>query len=257
MITAKSISTGGLGRMGNQMFTIAGCIGIAVKSGQPYAFPEWITKDNEIFGQKPDNINEHLLKPLPALANANDFQDFGYFWGYQDIHLPNGNWSIDAHMQSEKFFKHCLPLIRETFTFKDEPPQNDYVAIHYRAGDYIDDPNAQHPRCTEDYYHRSFAILRLEDYSKFMIFSDDIVEAKRIFVGESFSFADGKSYIEDFKVMKSCKSFITANSSFSLMAAILGDHPDKKIIMPKNWFGSQMPTEFNTDDIYPEGAIIL
>lgn len=258
MITAKSISTGGLGRMGNQMFTIAGCIGIAVKSGQPYAFPEWITKDNEIFGQKPDNINEYLLKPLPALASTNVFQDYGYFWGYQDIYLPTGNWSIDAHMQSEKFFKHCLPLIRETFTFKDEPDQNDYVAIHYRAGDYIDDPNAQHPRCTKEYYQKA-----MEQFpgAAFFLFSDNVYSWLNMMdeYEQSYlvKFSEPSNYIEDFKVMKSCKSFITANSSFSLMAAILGDHPDKKIVCPKNWFGSQMPTEFNTNDIYPEGAIIL
>jgi hypothetical protein len=41
------------------------------------------------------------------------------------------------------------------------------------------------------------------------------------------------------------------------MAAILGEHPENKIICPKRWFGSQMPAEFNTDDIYPEGAIII
>lgn len=254
MITAKSLATGGLGRMGNQMFTIAGCIGIAVKSGQSYAFPEWITKDNEIFGQKPDNINDYLVKPLPALASTNGFQDYGYFWGYKDIHLPTGNWSIDAHMQSEKFFKHCLPLIRETFTFKDEPEQNDYVAIHYRAGDYIDDPNAQHPRCSKEYYEKAMA--QFPKGTKFLLFSDNLNEAE-VRLSNNINIWMGSSYIEDFKKMKKCKSFICANSSFSLMAAILGDDPDKKIICPKNWFGSQMPAEFGTEDIYPENAIII
>lgn len=258
MITAKSIATGGLGRMGNQMFTIAGCIGIAVKSGQPYAFPEWITKDNEIFGQKPDNINEHLLKPLPTLASTDGFQDYGYFWGYQDIFLPTGNWSIDAHMQSEKFFKHCLPLIRKTFTFKDEPAQTNEVVIHYRAGDYIDRPDAQHPRCSEEYYRKAMA--QFPRGTKFRVFSDEVQATSFIPAvapyGSEINWQRGH-YIGDFRVMKKCKSFITANSSFSLMAAILGDHPDKKIVCPKNWFGSQMPAEFNTDDIYPENAIIL
>jgi hypothetical protein len=258
MITSKSLSTGGLGRFGNQMFTIAGCIGIALKSGQPYAFPEWITKDNEIFGQKPDNINDYLVKPLPPLADWSNFLDYGYFWGYKDVYLPIGNWSIDAHMQSEKFFKHCLPLIRETFTFKDEPEQNDYVAIHYRAGDYIDDPNAQHPRCGVSYYMD--ALIELGRPEDVLIFSDDKLYAKAFFsyfLGDQVNIVDTGSYINDFKLMKKCKSFITANSSFSLMAAILGDHPEKKIVCPRRWFGSQMPPEFNTDDIYPENAIIL
>lgn len=258
MITAKSLATGGLGRFGNQMFTIAGCIGIAVKSGQPYAFPEWETHDNAIFGDPVDNINEYLLKQLPALASTAGFQDYGYFWGYRDIYLPTGNWSIDAHMQSEKFFKHCLPLIRETFTFKDEPEQNDYVAIHYRAGDYIDNPDAYHPRCSLHYYANAMSLFSAG--TKFMLFSDNQVEfmtlTKLMPYATSCEFSNGKNYIEDFKLMKSCKSFITANSSFSLMAAILGEHPEKKIICPKRWFGTQAG-DIETVDLYPENSIII
>jgi Glycosyl transferase family 11 len=267
MITAKSLATGGLGRMGNQMFAIAGCIGIAVKSGQPYAFPEWKTHDNAIFGNPVDNINDHLLNPLPNLYEKinpfevnNVFRDYGYFWGYRDVTLPTGNWSIDSHMQSEKFFKHCLPLIRKTFTFKDEPEQNEYVAIHYRAGDYIDDPNAQHPRCSKEYYE--VAMSQFPMGTKAIVFTDDFNEVYKLFKGTNFEFAskygeNNPTYVQDFKLMKRCKSFITANSSFSLMAAILGEHPEKKIVMPSRWFGSQMPAEFDTKDIYPEGAVII
>lgn len=257
MITAKSIATGGLGRMGNQMFTIAGCIGIAVKSGQPYAFPEWKTVDNAIFGNPVDNINDHLLKPLPALVSADGFHDFGYFWGYKDVYLPNGNFSIDAHMQSEKFFKHCLPLIRETFTFKDEHTPIDGVALHIRCGDYIDHPDAQHPICSKEYYEKAVALFPDDRIS---VFSDDMEKAMQILPQDNSKFyfpRTDKGYIRDFKFMKAHKHFITANSSFSLMAAILGDHPEKKIVCPRNWFGSQMPAEFGTEDIYPEGAIIL
>jgi hypothetical protein len=258
MITAKSLATGGLGRFGNQMFTIAGCIGVAVKSGQPYAFPEWKTHDNAIFGNPIDNINDFLLKPLPGLATTSGFQDYGYFWGYRNVYLPWGDWSIDAHMQSDKFFNNCLPLIRETFTFKDEPEQTDCVAIHYRAGDYIDNPDAYHPRCSKEYYENAMALFQAG--TRFMLFSDDTIEfmklAKLMPYGTSCEFSIGKNYIEDFKIMKRCKSFITANSSFSLMAAILGDHPDKKIICPKRWFGSQAG-DIETKDLYPENAIII
>lgn len=260
MITSLSVGRGGLGRFGNMAFTIAGTIGIAVKSGQPYAFPRWQTHDNAIFGQPVDNINDHLLESLPPLPHGLAFDTYGYFWGYRDVYLPVGNWSIDAHLQSEKYFSHCLPLIRATFTFKDEPEQNNYVAIHYRAGDYIDDPNAQHPRCSEEYYDAAIKAVGGDADNHFILFSDD----PEYFVSKVLSDPEELSmdiaptnYIEAFKLMKSCKSFITANSSFSLMAAILGSHPEKKIVCPKLWFGSQMPPEFNTDDIYPEGAVII
>jgi Glycosyl transferase family 11 len=253
MITALSISTGGLGRMGNQMFTIAGCIGIAVKSGQPYGFPEWITKDNEIFGNKPDNINDYLVNPLPAIPEGMTFREYNYFWGYKNVILPSGNWTIDAHMQSDKFFRHCMPMIRDTFRFKDEPPFRNVVALHWRAGDYIDDENAHHPRCTDEYYKKAIALFPGETI---IVFSDDFEAAKIKF--EKFDVGLYHSnYINDFKNMKQCKHYICANSSFSLMAAILGEHPDKKIVCPSRWFGKSMPAEFTTDDIYPEGAIII
>lgn len=272
MITALSIGRGGLGRFGNQMFTIAGCIGIAIKSGQPYGFPRWQTHDNAIFGQPVDDIEEYLVNELPRIPTGLPLQEYGYFWGYKDINLSTGSWSIDAHMQSYKFFEHCMPTIRNTFRFKDEPPQNDYVAIHFRAGDYIDDPTAQHPRCSKEYYEKAMALF--PEGTRFKIFTDDRHSAIEKFGGYDnfmrghYAYTskggidisvpvDLSSYIEDFKLMKRCKSFIIANSSFSYMAALLGEHPDKKIIMPKIWFGSQMPPEFDTKDIYPPEAIVI
>jgi hypothetical protein len=259
MLTALSIGRGGLGRFGNTAFTIAGCIGIAVKSGQPYGFPRWQTHDNAIFGDQVDDIESYLCRELPRIPTGMNFQDYGYFFGYRDINLPTGNWSIDAHLQSDKYFNHCLPLIKDTFRFKDEPEQNDYVAIHYRAGDYIDDPNAHHPRCSKEYYEK--AVGQFPPDTIFLAFSDNEAEAMKVFTFQATPTIHFKShktdYISDFKLMKRCKSFICANSSFSLMAAILGDHPGKKIICPSRWFGTGMPREFDAKDVYPENCIII
>lgn len=258
MITALSIGRGGLGRFANQAFTIASCIGIATRNKQPYAFPHWKTHDNAAFGNQVDDIAAQLLNPLPRVPDILQFQEYGYFWGYRDVVLPNGNWTIDAHMQSEKFFKHCLPLIRDVFRFKDEPDQSDYIAIHVRCGDYNDNPNSHHPVCSSDYYQKAMFYFSTLGQQRFLVFSDDIEKAKRIVgVGEEIFYAPVQHYIEDFKMMKRCKHFITANSSFSLFAAILGEHPEKKIVCPRRWFGTSMPPEFGTEDIYPEGAIIL
>lgn len=252
MITSLAIGTGGLGRFGNNCFTIAGVIGIATKSGQSYGFPRWKTYDNATFGNVVDDIEQYLVNELPRIPDNLTFKSYGYFWGFRSIYLPTGNWSIDAHFQSERFFKWCINDIRRIFTFKDEPPQNDYVAIHYRAGDYTEGSEGHHPRCTRHYYEA--AMSQFPDGTQFLIFTDDKKRAFEIF---GRPIADYGNYIEDFKMMKRCKSFITANSSFSLFAAILGEHPEKKIICPRQWFGSQMPPEFGTEDIYPEGAIII
>jgi hypothetical protein len=93
---------------------------------------------------------------------------------------------------------------------------------------------------------------------KVMVFSDDIDGAMKFLPQtDRFYFARrDKHYMTDFKLMKQCRSFITANSSFSHMAAILGEHPDKKIIMPRRWFGSQAGG-MSMEGQYPESAIVI
>ena len=250
MITSTSISKGGLGRFGNQLFTIAGVIGIATKSGQPFGFGEWKNYDNALFGDEVTDFSEVFENPLPDDRGLS-FYEYGYFWGYRDINLPQGNWSINAHMQSPKFFDHCIDTIRHYFRMKDEPAQNEYVAVHYRAGDYIDDVKAYHPRQPKEYYERAAAHFEAE---KFIVFSDDVHRAKEMFPWAS-DYSCG-SYLDDFKLMKKCKSFIIANSSFSAMAAILGEHPEKKVVAPKLWFCEQA-NGLSAEDLYDKNWIVI
>ena len=252
MLTATSIGTGGLGRFGNQMFTIAGVIGIALKNNQTFGFPEWKNYDNALFGDPVDNFNDYFENQLPD-TRGQSFNEYGYFWGYRDIRLPEGNWSINAHLQSGKFFDYCIDTIRHYLRLKNEPDQNDYVAIHYRAGDYIDDPNAYHPRCTAEYYKEAMSHFKND---VFLIFSDDIEAAKKIFgTGFRVHYSVKRNYIQDFALMKRCKSFIIANSSYSAMAAHLGEHPEKRVVAPKKWFGPNVGAE--TVDIYNKEWLII
>lgn len=256
MITSLSIGQGGLGRFGNQLFTVAGVIGIARRSGQPFAFPHWKNFDNASFGGEVTNFETVFANPLPRLPEGLQFTEYPYFWEYRDICLPSGNWNINAHLQSVKYFQHCIDEIRYYFTFKEEYPQNDYVAVHYRAGDYIDNPGAYHPRCSKEYYERALSMF--PEGIKFLVFSDNMDEARKVFdLIPGFCIYNFElNYIESFKFMKSCKSFITANSSFSHMAALLGTNPEKKIVMPKKWFGKQADG-LSFDSLYPPEAIVI
>lgn len=249
MITALSINNGGLGRFGNQLFTIAGTIGVAIKSNQQYAFPDWINRDNALFGGQEDKMSDYFVNELPALPPGFRFQDCPYFWGYNDIRLYNGNWNLFNHFQSFKFFEHCRETILHYFRMKDEPEQNDFVAIHYRAGDYQEGAESYHPRQTVEYYKE--AVSRFKDCT-FLVFTDDLEAFKPILkqLEGKFLVMPSIDYITDFKRMKRCKSFIIANSSFSAMAAWLGEHPEKKVIAPKMWFGKA--ANISAKDIYHE-----
>lgn len=136
---------------------------------------------------------------------------------------------------------------------KNEPEQNDYCAIHYRAGDYIDNIEAYHPRQPKEYYKNAMA--HFSQHQKYLVFSDNIVEAIEKLGGINAEYISG-NYLEDFKLMKKCKHFIIANSSFSAMAALLADHPDKKVIAPKLWFGAQA-NGLPADDIYEKNWIVI
>lgn len=256
MITASSLWTGGLGRFGNQCFTLSGLIGIATKNNQPWGVKAWLNKDNALFGQPIDNMEDYFVNPLPKLEDGRRFTDIPYHWSYVNYNIPNGDWNICSHLQDTRYFKDYMPLIRHYFRMKDEPPQNDYVAIHYRAGDYIDDPNAYHPRCSFDYYNKAFKMF--PEGTKFAVFTDGYKDWIKMFPDFDCFYPglfSGCTYLTDFRFMKRCKHFITANSSFSLFAAILGEHPEKKIICPSRWFGaSANGLEFNG---YPENAIVI
>jgi hypothetical protein len=251
MVTALSIGNGGLGRFGNQLWTIAGVIGIAKANNVDFGFPKWINQDNALFGGFADTMDRFFVNKLPIIPDGRHWGTYGYFWGYRDISLQKGDWNIDAHLQSPKFFEHCIDEIRHYFTMINEPYQNEFCAIHVRAGDYIDDPNAYHPRCSKEYYQE--AIKLMPKGTKYIVFSDDIEFAKER-VGIDALYLSG-NYIDDFRLMKRCKHFIIANSSFSAMAAILADHPEKIVVAPERWFGPHV--DISAKDIYHQNWIII
>ena len=253
MVTSLSINTGRLGRFGNQLFTIAGCIGIAIKNGHEFGFPEWINQDNKLFGGNADKMSDYFVNPLPPIPDVH-WHEIGYKWEFELPNLGNHNYDIFRHLQSPKYFEHCIDVVRHFFTLKDEPEQNNYCAIHYRAGDYIDNPDAFHPRCSLDYYTK--AMEHFSDEQQFVVFSDDIEKAMELFGGlvKRINYVTEKDYIKNFAYMKKCKHFIIANSSFSAMAALLANHPEKKVVAPLRWFGTE-GRGWETKDIYHESWI--
>lgn len=255
MITNQSI--GFYGRFGNMLFQVAAVIGIARKSGQPYGFLPLINHDHkDRFGSSEDvELDKYFVNPLPRLSG--DYPQLvkrEYPWGYHDIYLPTGNWDLAGHFQSEKYFKHCIDEVRHYFRMKGGWPPTEYCAIHVRQGDYDD---KYHPRQKADYYFA--AMDKFPANTGFMIFSDEPDKAREIFKDRinRVEFSPYATYMEDFAFMKSCRHFITGNSSYSLMAAILGEHPNKKIVCPKNWFGPAWTVPMETKDLYPENAIVI
>lgn len=246
--TMKAI--GNYGRFANGMYQIAGVLGIARRNQLKPVFPLWCNHwHRDGFGSKEDiELYKHFVNPLPQIPDGIEFTDRHVEWGYHETILPAGNWNLSGHFQSVKYFEHCIDEVKWYLTMKDELPLNDYVAIHVRLGDY---DNAYHPRLDMKYYGPAMA--RFPD-RKFLIFSDDLDSAKQMF-GNGVEYANG-NYIEDFRLMKSCRDFIIGNSSYSAMAAILGEAKDKRVVAPRPWFGPAY-AHITGEDIYcPDWTVI-
>jgi len=272
------LELGRYGRFANQIFQIAGTIGIARKNGLEPVFPLWTNHDHkDRFGSKEDvDLWKHFINPLPVLPEGvTGYQTVNVQWGYHDLKLNSRqNWGISGHLQSYKYFSHCIEEVRKYMTMKNEFPRNKCVAMHVRRGDYDD---KYHPRLSVEYYAR--ATLEFPVDTTYHVFSDDIVAVHDEFVQyftrflTDITYAQGLEflkrrfrfvnydepmydYIESFKLMKSCSGFIIGNSSYSAAAAMLSDAPGKKVVAPRNWFG-QAYAGINANDIYCEDWIVI
>jgi hypothetical protein len=259
MITFNKL--GRYGRLGNQMFQIASTIGIARKNGYDVGFPEWKNWDaKERFGSDEDI---DMMKYFPK------FKEYvGGEWrmhngvhqipfGFHGFDIPD-NVSIEGHMQSEKYFKHCEQEIRELFT-QNVYENNKISCIHMRLGDFSDQ-FGYHPLQTLDYYEK--AIYQIGADKRYFLYSDDPEKACKLihywFNGRFDIWVMPKNdCMDDFNQMQSHANFICANSTFSWWAAWLATNPNKKVVMPSNWFGPAWTIPMPTEDIYFENVIVI
>ena len=74
-----------------------------------------------------------------------------------------------------------------------------------------------------------------------VVIPDDPVWAREAFAGWPGAVVigpewNGPDYMYQFYIMRSCRHFIIANSTWGWWAAWLGDYPDKFVVMPGRWF---------------------
>lgn len=133
----------------------------------------------------------------------------------------------DYYYQDPEFFKEAENEVRQLYGTGIVP--SNYVAIHVRRGDYVDNPF--YVDLTEtDYYRKAMSEF---PYDNFMVFSDDIEWCKRQELFENCVFSDETDPIRAMNKMAGCKGIIMANSSFSWWAAYLSGG---KVVAPKAWY---------------------
>lgn len=145
----------------------------------------------------------------------------------------------DVYVQNYEYFDMYSDEIKQLFS--QGIVKNDYVAIHIRRGDYVDNPVYVDLTKT-DYYKK--AIAEFPD-AKFLIFSDDLqwcrykwdlFDEKRMTLSCRFEvdyIIEANTELDDLNRMAGCAGVIMANSSFSWWASFLSAG---KVIAPKQWF---------------------
>jgi len=207
-------------------------------------------------------LNQRLPGPIRSTALAalsmdyerEDDQHLGQSLSTRYGKKPAKRIFCDGYFQRAEPIEHLLEDLREEFHLPvssancqkmlDGIESCESVAVHVRRGDYVDNVHVRENMgpVTLDYYVRGFELMRQQLKSPtFYVFSNDPtwVREKLAEGQEDIVVVDGGeagSDLADLALMRSCKHFIIANSTFSWWSAFLANNPDKIVLAPKPWF---------------------
>jgi hypothetical protein len=227
------------GRLGNQLFTIASTIGLALPYGYTPRFPaDW--KYRDIFNVPDEWFGE--MEQAFTIAKERCYEHD--FMLEQTTANCNMTLSISGYLQSPKYWQGYEDQIIKYLTPKGcNPGIRDAVGIHYRRGDYVGNPN--YLFLDFDYYVKAARTLQ-GSYFDVIARSDDPQ-----LINDIYSQTCGTE-IEDFISLAECKEHIISNSTFSWWAAYLSGG---KVVAPKEWFAGELAKRCSTKDLLPENWI--
>lgn len=187
-----------------------------------------VLKENALINKYPHIYDESIFKTSPV-----------YYGGYY-VHQRYFE-DIASELRRKLAFSSEIEA-RAATHLEDICSSSNSVAIHVRRGDYV---NTIHDVLGASYYLS--AIKRMGELIQgelsLFFFSDDIPWVKDNIAGRIDSRmrifridGDSESGYLDMFLMSKCNHFIISNSSFSWIPAWLGNSPNKKVIMPSQWY---------------------
>ncbi len=254
------------GGLGNQMFQYATGRALALRRDQPlYLDLSWFDATT---GATPRRYELGALRVEAAIAEPALLRPFerrarGHLRIVQqgrhydprlaEAHAPH-LW-LDGYWQCERYFADQRARLVDELAVAADPAPADRarleriaaaaqpVALHVRRGDYVTDARAaaHHGCCSLDYYRQAVAQVRAQlPDARFFAFTDDPEwVSQHLDLGvplASFSDEPGRAARgwEDLRLMRRCRGFIIANSSFSWWGAWLGGAD--VVVAPRRWF---------------------
>jgi len=279
----KIVSAEIMGGIGNQLFQIANTLAYAWKYSLIPVFKEikespsmintrsvyWKTLFRKIIVKK--HLHSHQLIPIIE-------REFLYHEIPSPTQIPNIQYKngiiFKGYFQSAKYFDRYRKILLN-YLFFIFPSEKKHlmknfseiynkdiisIALHIRRGDYLTVPNVYINLTETDYYQNAINYFQ-EKFSKFkykfIVFSDDQEWVKnymkKFFPCIKPIIPIQRDYIELY-LMSCCNHQIIANSSFSWWGAYLNNTPEKIIVAPKKWFGSEGPPKHS---LYMDNWIII
>lgn len=263
---------GKMGRLGNQLMELSSTIGIAVKNGLFYAFPDW-------------EYQRYFTNPLPNNKSYIEIYKKPYknipekAFTYEDILLNDEyNYDVLGYRQSPRYWTpHATEIIKKYLEFDknvlDKVNKKWYnvlflntCAVHFRLTDYTKFGDYHTNLHLTHYYKDAVGLIESQNYKnepvKYIVFSDDVAWCEKNALdllgnnlySNNVLFSKDFNEVEDLVFMGLCKNFIIANSTYSWMAAYLSKNESKIVISPGtfyNWFGKLSP--HSTVDLIPNG----
>jgi hypothetical protein len=217
------------GGLGNMMFQLAAGASLAKSINEDfgYSYDNWHCCTQYKIDHYPETIFSKLNKVSLNQPNLRLFRETGML--FQNIPKIS-NQVLDGYFQTEEYFD--KDLVMNMFDCPIDSKWRDYTFIHIRRGDYVKYSNV-HPLMNQDYYEEGIRILNPD---KVIVLTDDKEWAKNHQLFGEFEISSSNRDIDDMSIMRSCKSGIIANSTFSWWGAWLMDTDD--VIAPKTWFAN-------------------
>jgi hypothetical protein len=251
------------GGLGNQLFQWATTRNLSLKYNTEYFFDlNHIPKSHSGVTSRGLDIDKFEKLSIKPMINKPNLPTMVDKFIYYDI--PDNSY-LDGYWQSEKYFKENELVIREELSIPHELKTNliekypflkeETIAIHVRRGDYLHLSN-YHPVQTVEYYKTAYDLIGIKNINV-VIVSDDIQWCKNNLNFENTHFIENESNICDLYIMSICTHNIISSSTFSWWGAWLNGNPNKKVIIPDNWFGLTLSSSLSSDDIYCENWIRL
>jgi hypothetical protein len=253
------------GGLGNQLFQYAAGRALALRNGVPLRLDRTSGFRGDPYGRSYDlggfNVLDEGSEPVFSAdldIRARLFREFvkrREMWRmraglYFDPAIYNLRIKrptvLDAYCQSPWYFSEIEDFVRRELEFKSAPPgrsnatsaeitQGNSACLHVRRLH-----GKEAGTCEIAYYRRAIRdVASVHGGLRIFVFSDDIGWAQQNAgafetAGSSVKVID-EGPLRSFYLMRLCRHFIIANSTFSWWAAWLGEHALKTVCVPSLW----------------------